>query len=63
MSKFSVGRSGTVPKYHSLRATATAHQLEAARLMQMGQFQRASEILDKAIMLLNTVPEQHRFVG
>ena len=49
-----------MPKYQSLRATATSHQFEAAKLMKEGEFRRAAELLDKAIALLSTVPTQHR---
>jgi hypothetical protein len=48
------------PRYQSIRALATSHQVEASRLMGLGQFKEAGDLLDKAISLLNTVPEKHR---
>jgi hypothetical protein len=48
------------PRYQSIRALATSHQVEASRLMSLGQFKEAGELLDKAISLLHFVPEKHR---
>jgi hypothetical protein len=53
--------SFVIPRYQNLRTLATTHQLEAAKLMKNGNYREATILLDKAIMLLNTVPAKHRY--
>ena len=52
-----VRKPGTDP-YAPIREAASRHQVEAARLMQAENFKEARVLLDRAIELLHSIPQQ-----
>lgn len=50
---------GADDPFAPIREAASQHQLEAARLMQTGNFKQARILLDRAIELLQSIPKSH----